>query len=137
MDENSLASLSGMETVISKSEEVFLLFLARGGWGSTWSKCHDCGGGFYAGLSNKFREDIIDAQGHARVFPLSQPKQWQTIRKELIENPQIDSVSSYIQSPVLLQMRNDQSIPFAMGLNPAEMPQVLPLDEFLQRDTPP
>ncbi len=88
---------------------------------------------FMKGFQHKFREDIIDAQGHARAFPLRQPKQWQTIRQELINNPQIDSASSYIQGPVLLQNRNDQSIPFAMGLDPAELPQVLPLDEFLQR----
>ena len=88
---------------------------------------------FMKGFQHKFREDIIDAQGHARAFPLRQPKQWQAIRQELINNPQIDSASSYIQGPVLLQNRNDQSIPFAMGLDPAELPQVLPLDEFLQR----
>ena len=62
---------------------------------------------FMQGFQNKFREDIIDAQGHAREA-LESAKQWQTIRKELIENPQIDSVSSYIQSPGPLQMRNDQ-----------------------------
>ena len=91
---------------------------------------------FMKGFQHKFREDIIDAQGHARAFPLRQPKQWQTIRQELIKNPQIDSASSYIQGPVLLQNRNDQSIPFAMGLDPAELPQVCLWTSFSSVVTP-
>ena len=39
---------------------------------------------FMKGFQHKFKEDIIDAQGHARAIPLSRSKDWSKLQKELL-----------------------------------------------------
>ena len=58
---------------------------------------------FMKGFQHKFREDIIDAQGHARVFPTQFPAKWVDLRDELKGNPDVAAVTSYAQSALLLQ----------------------------------
>jgi ABC-type lipoprotein release transport system permease subunit len=88
---------------------------------------------FMKGFQHKFREDIIDAQGHARAFPLKQPARWLELRDDLKSNPDVAAISPYAQSALLLQNRNEQSVPFSIGIDPGELSHVLPLDDFLQR----
>jgi len=88
---------------------------------------------FMKGFQHKFREDIIDAQGHARAFPVKQPARWLDLRDDLKSNPDVAAVSPYAQTALLLQNRNEQSVPFSIGIDPGELPHVLPLDDFLQR----
>ena len=38
---------------------------------------------FMKGFQHKFREDIIDAQGHARAIPLKRTKEWRILQNEL------------------------------------------------------
>ncbi len=88
---------------------------------------------FMKGFQHKFREDIIDAQGHARAFPVKQPARWLELRDDLKSNPDVAAVSPYAQTALLLQNRNEQSVPFSIGIDPGELPHVLPLDDFLRR----
>ena len=86
---------------------------------------------FMKGFQQKFREDIVDAQGHARAIPLGRTREWQRLQAELLEKTEVSAVSPYLQGPVLVQKREDQSIPLAIGLDLTSGPPVLPLDEFL------
>jgi len=86
---------------------------------------------FMKGFQQKFREDIVDAQGHARAIPLGRTREWQQLQAELLERPEVSAVSPYLQGPVLAQKKDDQSIPLAIGLDLNGGPTVLPLDEFL------
>jgi len=54
---------------------------------------------FMKGFQHKFREDIIDAQGHARAIPLSRNKQWKILHKDLLIHPGVEAVSPYLQGP--------------------------------------
>ena len=86
---------------------------------------------FMKGFQQKFREDIVDAQGHARAIPLGRTREWQGLQAELMEKPEVFAVSPYLQGPVLVQKSDNQSIPLAIGLDLTIGPAVLPLDEFL------
>jgi lipoprotein-releasing system permease protein len=61
---------------------------------------------FMKGFQHKFREDIIDAQGHARAIPLSRTTQWKSLQKELLTHPGVEAVSPYLQGPLLAQKDN-------------------------------
>ena len=87
---------------------------------------------FMKGFQQKFREDIVDAQGHARAIPLSRTLEWKKLQAELLKTPEVSAVSPYLQGPILVQKRDDQSIPLAIGLDLSSGPPVLPLDKFLE-----
>ena len=47
---------------------------------------------FMKGFQHKFREDIIDAQGHARAIPLSRTTDWRSVQAELLGKPEVSAV---------------------------------------------
>ncbi|MDA7823583.1 FtsX-like permease family protein [Opitutales bacterium] len=87
---------------------------------------------FMKGFQHKFKEDIIDAQGHARAIPLSRSKDWSKLQKELLSRSEILAVSPYLQGPLLVQKQDYQSVPLSIGIDLSSGPSVLPLDEFLK-----
>ncbi len=87
---------------------------------------------FMKGFQHKFREDIIDAQGHARAIPLNRSLQWRTLQKELLQHPGVEAVSPYLQGPLLAQKQSHHSVPLAIGIDQSIGKSVLPLDEFLE-----
>jgi len=86
---------------------------------------------FMKGFQQKFREDIIDAQGHARVIPLSRTKAWPALQKELLSDPKVLAISPYLQGPLLVQKGENHSVPLSIGIDFSSGPSVLPLDNFL------
>ena len=48
---------------------------------------------FMKGFQHKFREDIIDAQGHARAIPLGRTTNWRAVQQELLDMKEVISVS--------------------------------------------
>lgn len=87
---------------------------------------------FMKGFQHKFREDIIDAQGHARAIPLSRTKEWGILQQELLKKSEVLAVSPYLQGPLLVQKKDYHSVPLSIGLDLSAGDSVLPLDEFLQ-----
>lgn len=87
---------------------------------------------FMKGFQQKFREDIIDAQGHARVIPLSRTKSWPALQKELLSDSKILATSPYLQGPLLVQKGDNHSVPLSIGIDFSAGPSVLPLDDFLK-----
>ena len=87
---------------------------------------------FMKGFQHKFREDIIDAQGHARAIPLSRTTQWKSLQNELLKHPGVEAVSPYLQGPLLAQKDNYHSVPLAIGIDQSIGSSVLPLAEFLE-----
>lgn len=86
---------------------------------------------FMKGFQHKFREDIIDAQGHARAVPLGRSKLWPELRRELNDRPEVLAVSPYLQGPLFVQNRDYHAVPISIGLDLSGGDSALPLDEFL------
>ncbi len=86
---------------------------------------------FMKGFQQKFREDIIDAQGHARAIPLSRNSQWRSLQSELLARSEVKAVSPYLQGPLLLRNQESHSVPLAIGLDLRSSPSALPLNQFL------
>ncbi|MBT7675374.1 MAG: hypothetical protein HN625_01125, partial [Flavobacteriaceae bacterium] len=86
---------------------------------------------FMQGFQNKFRNDIIDAQGHGRVIQWKPSSNWQKQQKKIEEYSSIDSVMPYLQGQLLLQKGDYHSIPFSMGIKPDRESLVLDIDSFL------
>ena len=86
---------------------------------------------FMQGFQNKFRNDIIDAQGHARVVPWKPSFDWQEKKKQIEKFPFIEQVMPYLQGQILLQKGDYHSIPFSMGIQPTAENRVLDINSFL------
>ena len=86
---------------------------------------------FMQGFQNKFRNDIIDAQGHARVVPWKPSFNWKEKKKQIEKFPFIEQVMPYLQGQVLLQKGEYHSIPFSMGIQPTAENRVLDINSFL------
>ena len=87
---------------------------------------------FMQGFQQKFRKDIINAQGHARVVPLKPYASWDKIPPRLRKIDNVVGVTPYLQAQLLLQSGNYHAIPFCMGLQPEDGDEVLPVDDFLK-----
>ena len=87
---------------------------------------------FMKGFQHKFREDIIDAQGHARAIPLSRTREWPQLQQELLSKPEVLAVSPYLQGPLLVQKGDYHSVPLSIGIDLSSGTSVLPLNEFLK-----
>ena len=88
---------------------------------------------FMQGFQEKFKSDIIDAQGHARMIPVNPKGRSMDVLSLLNEQDDIIGISSYVQGQLLLQNRDYNSIPLAIGLEPDSCSEVLPLNEFLKQ----
>lgn len=88
---------------------------------------------FMQGFQQKFRTDIINAQGHARAISLKPNPNWREIPAQLLEDKQIVGLSPYLHAQLLLQSGQYHAIPFCMGLQPDSADQVLPLGEFFNK----
>ena len=88
---------------------------------------------FMQGFQQKFRTDIIDAQGHARVLPLNPNSRTADARPIFTPHPEIIGFSPYIQGQLLLQNREYTSIPHAIGIDPDSSLDVLPFNTFLKK----
>jgi len=88
---------------------------------------------FMQGFQEKFRADIIDAQGHARVAPIHPNAQLQDIKAILTGKKEIEGLSSYVQGQLLVQNRDYTSIPHAIGIEPETSLDVLPINDFLRQ----
>ena len=87
---------------------------------------------FMQGFQEKFRKDIIDAQGHGRIIPWKSQKNL-SVQQEVIEDhDSISAVMPYIQGQLLLQKGEFHSIPFSMGIDPNSGNSVLQVDSFLK-----
>jgi len=86
---------------------------------------------FMKGFQQKFRADIIDAQGHARAVPLSRTREWPQLGKELLAKPEVLAATPYLQGPLLVQKNEYSSVPLTIGMDFSGGPSVLPLDQFL------
>jgi len=89
---------------------------------------------FMQGFQQKFRNDIIDAQGHGRVnqVPWGNTSNWQGKLKEIEDFDSIQSVMPYLQAQLILQRDDYHSIPFSMGIEPNSGNSVLQIDSFLR-----
>ena len=87
---------------------------------------------FMQGFQQKFRSDIIDAQGHARAVPLHRKLDWRKSVLTIEMKPEVARVTPYVQGHLLLQNRDYNAVPFSMGIEPSEENGVLPLNEFLK-----
>ncbi len=87
---------------------------------------------FMQGFQEKFKSDIIDAQGHARMIPVNPQGRSMDVLSSLDEQDDIIGISSYVQGQLLLQNRDYNSIPLAIGLEPDSCSEVLPINEFLK-----
>lgn len=86
---------------------------------------------FMQGFQAKFRNDIIDTQGHGRVVPWKSSFNWQEKRKQIEEFPFIEQVMPYLQGQILLQKGDYHSIPFSMGIQPSSENRVFDINSFL------
>lgn len=87
---------------------------------------------FMQGFQNKFRNDIIDAQGHGRVISWKPSPNWREQRTKIEEHPSIEAVTPYLQGQLLLQKGDYHSIPFSMGIEPTLDNRVLQVNSFLE-----
>ena len=87
---------------------------------------------FMQGFQEKFRSDIIDSQGHARMIPVKSSSDWKVVKAELESKEGIVGVSPYQQGQFLLQNRDYNSNPYVFGMNPENANKVLPLNKFLK-----
>lgn len=87
---------------------------------------------FMQGFQEKFRSDIIDSQGHARMIPVKPSSDWKVLKSELESKEGIVAVSPYQQAQFLLQNRDFNSNPYVFGMNPENANKVLPLNKFLK-----
>ena len=87
---------------------------------------------FMQGFQDKFRNDIIDSQGHARMVQVNPSSDWKLVKRELKQKEQIIGFSPYQQGQFLLQNGEYDSNPYVFGMNPENANQVLPLDQFLE-----
>ena len=87
---------------------------------------------FMQGFQEKFRKDIIDAQGHGRIIPWKSQKKWICQQKQIEDHNAITAVMPYIQGQLLLQKGEFHSIPFSMGIDPNSGNSVLQVDSFLK-----
>ena len=92
-----------METIVSYSAEGFLFFLLAVIGVALGVSVMIVVVAFMKGFQQKFREDIVDAQGHARAIPLGRTREWQRLQTELLEKPEVSAVSPYLQGSVLVQ----------------------------------
>ena len=88
---------------------------------------------FMQGFQQKFRSDIIDAQGHARAVPLQRQLEWRDDSQKIASQPEVEKVSAYMQGHLLLQNRDYHAVPFSMGIDPGQSDGVLPLNQFLKK----
>ena len=88
---------------------------------------------FMQGFQQKFRADIIDAQGHARAVPMQRQIDWRKDIERIESQAEVEKVSPYMQGHLLLQNRDYHAVPYSMGIEPGEKVGVLPLDEFLKK----
>jgi ABC-type lipoprotein release transport system permease subunit len=88
---------------------------------------------FMQGFQQKFRTDIIDAQGHARAVPLHRQLDWKKSVGVISSQSQVSKVTPYIQGHLLVQNRDYNSVPFSMGVEPTDDDGVLPINEFLEK----
>ena len=88
---------------------------------------------FMQGFQQKFRSDIIDAQGHARAVPMQREIDWRKDIDRIESQNEVEKVSPYMQGHLLLQNRDYHAVPYSMGIEPGEKIGVLPLDEFLEK----
>ena len=66
---------------------------------------------FMQGFQQKFRNDIIDSQGHARVIPVGPNAKWREIQSKITERRDVVGVTPYLQGQLLLQNRSYHAIP--------------------------
>ena len=88
---------------------------------------------FMQGFQQKFRKDIINAQGHARAISLRSSSDWRQLPPRILEEPAVEAVTPFLQGQLLIQSGAYKSIPFALGLSPEDGDGVLPLGDFLER----
>ena len=87
---------------------------------------------FMQGFQEKFKSDIIDSQGHARMVPITPKGRSMNLIDSLKGKDQILGITPYLQGQLLVQNREYNSIPHAIGLEPDTSSAVLPLNKFLE-----
>ena len=88
---------------------------------------------FMQGFQQKFRNDIISNQGHARIVPPARYANWKEIPARMLDTEGVKAVTPYLHAQILLQSGDDHSIPFAIGLHPDDGDGVLPIGAFLEK----
>ena len=59
---------------------------------------------FMQGFQEKFKSDIIDAQGHARMIPVNPQGRSMDVLSSLVEQDKIIGISSYVQGLSLIHI---------------------------------
>ena len=88
---------------------------------------------FMQGFQDKFRTDIINNQGHARIVPSARYANWKEIPGLMLNAEGVKAVTPFLHAQLLLQSGEMNSIPFAIGLQPDDGEGVLPIGEFLEK----
>jgi ABC-type lipoprotein release transport system permease subunit len=88
---------------------------------------------FMQGFQQKFRNDIINNQGHAKIVPLARHANWKEIPARMLDTEGVKAVTPFLHAHLLLQSGNYHSIPFAIGLHPDDGDGVLPIGAFLEK----
>jgi ABC-type lipoprotein release transport system permease subunit len=87
---------------------------------------------FMQGFQEKFRNDIIKNQGHARIVPLARYANWKEIPNLMLNAEGVKAITPFLHAHLLLQSGDMHSIPFAIGLQPDDGEGVLPIGAFLE-----
>ena len=88
---------------------------------------------FMQGFQDKFRTDIINNQGHARIVPWVRFADWKGIPDQMLNAEGVKAVTAFLHDQLLLRSGEMNSISFAIGLQPDGGDGVLPIGAFLEK----
>ena len=71
---------------------------------------------FMQGFQDKFRTDIINNQGHARIVPWVRFADWKGIPDQMLNAEGVKAVTPFLHDQLLLRSGEMNSISFAIGL---------------------
>ena len=92
---------------------------------------------FMKGFQEKFREDIIASQGHARAgISFGSDGDWRADLAKLEALPEVEAAAPYLNGHLLLEHFGNRAVPFAMGINPSFGDTVIPVSDFLAEGAP-
>ena len=92
---------------------------------------------FMKGFQDKFREDIIASQGHARAgASFGTDADWREDLAKLKSLPDVEAAAPYLNGHLLLEHFGNRAVPFALGVDPSLGDAVIPVSEFLAEGSP-
>jgi len=87
---------------------------------------------FMKGFQDKFRQDIIASQGHARaIVSFGGTDHWSSDLAKLEQLDYVDAATPYLNGHLLLEHLGSRAVPFSMGIEPSLGDSVIPVSDFL------